>query len=838
MAWGQSPKLLLPQKTDSRPSDPNPPSVTSTTELRIGDPETTHQPSKAQPRPFRPNAARERNVFNDHYGNEPVDPLMMGWILSDLQVVCHPDGLIDGRFQHAEPILLESFGNEAIDRSIDEDTRTDVALNASRVPAILTKSIPAQTRIWNQGDRPRFRKIAVLDPSQLETSDEDLATQDSSPVDESQPIDENIVIDESRLPSKEGIDHIQCGDLGEESHEPSCDIPRRKTGPDESASNEDSSVKIGSPARSPAEPPRLQHPVEEAAPKRLGTGRKLRTPIDPSRTSEPARTIEPEAPKKEASDSGNSPKPLLFKLANTKSNPSGARSPSKETNSSLQPVPKTNVLPEASLDSDPGTPHVSDDGRDPASDTPSDPAIASDNAAEAEDRQASDPSRETHRATPRSLPLLKTADEDMQEYLAEEEPSGSSRSSDRALQGVDAELAKKPNSYGEEGGSQLEPSKPSAAPKRIEITGTPEQQRRMKRVQQCLDHYLTNPETTAARSPWAVMHAVLAFGSEYELIGPKGRVNAIGWMCHNGLCRTQRMFTPRGDSFVPNIGGGVQGHQGQFLAILAQCQVPPDYPIQIGDNAFKVEDLVRYEMATCQENSELTFKLIGLSYYLDSNKQWRANDGKAWNIQKLIQEELKQPIVGAACGGTHRLMGLSFAIKQRVLQGQPVEGQYVRAAKFVNEYINYTWRLQNPDGSFSTNWYESRGNEPKEERKVQTSGHMLEWLMFNVSDSELRSPRVQKAVDFLLNHIYDKRDKKWPIGPRGHATRALALYAARMSEPLDDSKDSAAPSKISPEVTTNVTPKGPAATTSKAGQAPGARVPTAQRPPTSNRSKR
>jgi hypothetical protein len=804
--------------------------VTSTAELRIGDPETTHERTKAQPRQFRPNAELEKNASNDNDGIEPIDPLMMGWILSDLSIVCHPDGLIDRRCQHVEPLLLEGYGNESIARSMDEYTRTDVALNASRVPAILTKSVQAPPRKWTVGDRPRFRKIAVLDPSQLESSDEDQATQDSSPVDESQPIDENIVIDEARLPTKEGIDHLQCGDLGDESHEPSCNTPRRKSDPDESESNEDSSVKIGSPTRSPAEPPRLQHPVEEAAPKRLGTGRKLRTPIDPSRTSEPERTIEPEALKKEASNSGNSPKPLLFKLANTKSNSSGASRPSKETNSSSQAVPKTNVLPEASQDSAPETPNVSDNGRDPTSDNPSDPAITSDNAAEAEDRQSSDPSRETHRATPRSLPLLKTAEEDMQEYLAEEEPSGSSRSSDRALQGVDAELAKKPNSYGEEGGAQLEPSKPSAAPKRIEITGTPDQQRRMKRVQQCLDHYLTNPETTAARSPWAVMHAVLAFGSEYELIGPKGRVNAIGWMCHNGLCRTQRMFTPRGDSFVPNIGGGVQGHQGQFLAILAQCQVPPDYPIQIGDRAFKVEDLVRYEMATCQENSELTFKLIGLSYYLDSNKQWRANDGKAWNIQKLIQEELKQPIVGAACGGTHRLMGLSFAIKQRVLQGQPVQGQYVRAAKFVNEYINYTWRLQNPDGSFSTNWYESRGNEPKEERKVQTSGHMLEWLMFNVSDSELRSPRVQRAVDFLLNHIYDKRDKKWPIGPRGHATRALALYAARMSEPLDDSKDSATPSKISPEVTTTDTSKGPATPTTKSVQSPGNRVPTAQRP--------
>lgn len=373
---------------------------------------------------------------------------------------------------------------------------------------------------------------------------------------------------------------------------------------------------------------------------------------------------------------------------------------------------------------------------------------------------------------------LKSPDQDMDEYLSQENAPAISPQTDHTHQGVDAEHARKPELYGEIDGTVETPS----LTLRREFYGSPAQWERLERVRGCLKHYLDHPETTAERSPWAVMHALLAFGSDYEMIGPKGRVNAIGWMCHNGLCKTQRIFTPRGNGFVPNVGGGVQGHQGQFLAILAQCQVPPDYPIQIGDRKFTVQDLVYYEMATCRERSELTFKLIGLSYYVDSNKQWRSNDGKVWSVQKLIQEELAQPIVGAACGGTHRLMGYTFAIKQRVLQGQPLEGQYLRAAKFVNEFIDYTWKLQNPDGSFSTNWYESRGNEPKDERKVQTTGHMLEWLMFTIGDEQLQSERVEKAIDFLLKHIGDNKTHRWPIGPRGHATRALALYEKRLSE--------------------------------------------------------
>ena len=376
----------------------------------------------------------------------------------------------------------------------------------------------------------------------------------------------------------------------------------------------------------------------------------------------------------------------------------------------------------------------------------------------------------------------------MRDYLAQEEPTAESirNSINDQMEGVDAHRAAKPDTRNapEDGVNRIPPKSPSKSERSKSEVPAPMRQR-LQRSHACLDHYLRNAETTTARSPWAVMHALLPYGADYELIGPNGRVNAIGWMCHNGLCRTQRIFTPRGESFVPNVGGGVQGHEGQFLAILAQCQVPLDYSIQIGSKKFTVEDLVRYEMATCKERTELTFKLIGLSYYVDADKQWRSNDGKIWSIEKLVREELAQPVVGAACGGTHRLMGLSFSLRQRELQGFPINGQFARSAKFINEYVRYTWQLQNPDGSFSTNWYQGRANDPDDERKVQTSGHMLEWLMFTVSDDELTSPRVEKAVDFLLSRIYDRREHKWPIGPRGHATRALALYNLRIEALLE-----------------------------------------------------
>jgi hypothetical protein len=276
------------------------------------------------------------------------------------------------------------------------------------------------------------------------------------------------------------------------------------------------------------------------------------------------------------------------------------------------------------------------------------------------------------------------------------------------------------------------------------------------------------------------MHAILPFGVEAELGAGNRRVNAIGWACYNGLCKTQRMFQPTTNGFRINTGPGVQGHEGQFLAILAQSKVAPNYPIKMGNRNYTINDLVRYEMATCREKSELTFKLIGLSYYLDQQQVWRDNRGGTWSLEKLVAQELDQPVVGAACGGTHRLMGLTFSLLQRKQAGLPITGHWQRSEQYLNDFVAYAMSLQNPDGSFSTEWFEGRANEPNVERKVQTTGHTLEWLVYTLPDEQLQSPQVTKAIQFLLNTVGAEPGRDWPIGPRGHALRALALYNQRV----------------------------------------------------------
>ena len=319
------------------------------------------------------------------------------------------------------------------------------------------------------------------------------------------------------------------------------------------------------------------------------------------------------------------------------------------------------------------------------------------------------------------------------------------------------------------------PSAPSAeeelSPRLLDLRG---------RLRECLAHYYFRPENTSSRSPWGAMHAMIAYGVDSQLIAGGRRVNAIGYLNYNGVCKGQNLFYISGGKLQARIGPGVQGHPGQYLAMLAQSRVKSDFPLLVDGKDFTVADLIEHEQLTCRPNTELTFKLIALVHYLKSDEQWKSNDGQTWNIPRLIQEELKQPIVGAACGGTHRMTGFSYAVRKREQRKEPFTGQWLRAKKFVEDYHDYAFRLQNPDASFSTDWFAGRADFGPASRRLETTGHITEWLAFSLSKEQLVEPRMVRSVSYLTDLLYDNRNEKWGIGPLGHGLHALAIYDERV----------------------------------------------------------
>ncbi|RIK73501.1 MAG: hypothetical protein DCC67_17815, partial [Planctomycetota bacterium] len=343
-----------------------------------------------------------------------------------------------------------------------------------------------------------------------------------------------------------------------------------------------------------------------------------------------------------------------------------------------------------------------------------------------------------------------------------------------------------------------EPSTPAVPLKPL----TKNQRLLRDKVRRVLKYYYDRPLSAADRSPWEIMHAMLAFEVHSRVLqgGPASQpITAVGWLCFNQPCKNRTLLYLNEDQQLRvKVGPALQGHHGQLLALLAQARVRSDYPIKVDGQDFTVADLIEVEQATCYPRTELTFKLIGLQRYLDINARWVNDQGMTWDFPTLVREEIRQPVKTAACGGTHRLSGLALAVKKRRASGLPVDGVYADAERLVANHISYAYRLQNSDGSFSTAWFNGPGAEADVDRRLKTTGHILEWLMYASSDEQLTNYRTVRAVNYLTNILYANRTRQWEAGPLGHAIHALVLYDRLVFEKYDRAPESAGPVAAQP----------------------------------------
>lgn len=329
-----------------------------------------------------------------------------------------------------------------------------------------------------------------------------------------------------------------------------------------------------------------------------------------------------------------------------------------------------------------------------------------------------------------------------------------------------------------------------------------------ERVRNVLGRYYFRRLNTRDHTPWEMMHAIIAYGDATEILhgGSRTRTTpAIPYVCHNGACKgLTLLFNDRG-RINARKGPYVQGHYAQLLAILAQCEVPLAQPLTVGDRQYTLGDLMETEKWTCDNGMELTFKLISFAHYCDTDITWKNFRGDTWSLPRIIHDEIASPILSnAACGGTHRLTGLAYAVRNRRREGKSIDGEWARAEKYLNDYHHYTLALQNSDGSFSTEWFRRREAKNDLDRRLQTTGHILEWLVYSLPADQLDHPQVVRAVHYLSSILAAGEQRQWEIGPLGHAIHALVIYDRRRYKPLDPpsqiaaADDSIAPSEPAP----------------------------------------
>ena len=301
---------------------------------------------------------------------------------------------------------------------------------------------------------------------------------------------------------------------------------------------------------------------------------------------------------------------------------------------------------------------------------------------------------------------------------------------------------------------------------------------------------------TDDHAAWQVMHGVLAYRDEFPLrqgrAGPTtpavqyilngGRLG--GWDVHAGDVLDARTGR-RGLRATLERGSKVgQGHRDQWLAKLAQCGLPPEQSIRVGDADYAMADYVAQAQRDVWRNGERewSWTLMALTCYLPSNAVWIAGDGKPWSMEQLVRLEAEQEIDNSTCGGTHRLIGLSMALNQRANQGGSLQGPWGLADQKIAHAIRAARLLQNSDGSFSSNYFARGGRSPDLAETIRTSGHTLEFLATALTDRQLDEPWIRRAAVFLCDVLQKTKDVPLECGapvPRRSRPDSLSRAAVR-----------------------------------------------------------
>lgn len=284
---------------------------------------------------------------------------------------------------------------------------------------------------------------------------------------------------------------------------------------------------------------------------------------------------------------------------------------------------------------------------------------------------------------------------------------------------------------------------------------------------------------------WTIFHGILGMGPGTTLKDPvNGQVfNALDHITSGGELRGLRFIqTPWGldVQLGPTMVG--QGHQDQFTAEMTQWSMPVTRPFRVDGRDYTFMDFVKHSQmnARTTANQELSWTIIQVGQHISLDVTWTNRYGEKLHFEDMLRYELDQSIEKAACGGTHRLFGLSWCYHLHLIKGGKTEGVYKAIAEKTARYRDRAREVQMADGSFSTSYFAERAQIPDKVRRINTTGHILEWLALALTDDELVQPWVQDAANALCMQILDLQNMPIESGSLYHAVHGLYIYYARV----------------------------------------------------------
>ncbi len=218
------------------------------------------------------------------------------------------------------------------------------------------------------------------------------------------------------------------------------------------------------------------------------------------------------------------------------------------------------------------------------------------------------------------------------------------------------------------------------------------------------------------QAAWQVVHGALAFGRPFQIYHDGKLVSAIDYLFAGGSLRGWNLRPgDHGLEAVLEAGSNTgQGHEDQWLGYLSQCGLSPDEKIVVADKTYTVHDLITQAQWDIYDGMEATWTLMAFSTYLPQDAEWTAKDGTKWNIPRIVGMEAKQKLDDSACGGTHRMYALAVALNRYLESGGKISDDpndpWFQAKQKIDDAVATVRSYQQPDGSFSTNYFLAAGH--------------------------------------------------------------------------------------------------------------------------------
>ena len=288
---------------------------------------------------------------------------------------------------------------------------------------------------------------------------------------------------------------------------------------------------------------------------------------------------------------------------------------------------------------------------------------------------------------------------------------------------------------------------------------------------------------------WTVFHGILGLGPEVELLNPETgkRVKALDYICAGGEI-PGLTFEPKKYGLDVHTGPAFvgQGHQDQFVCEMAQWGMKKDQKFVVFGKDYTFEDFLRHSKMRVKLKAkplqELSWTILIIGQFYGTDYTWTNSEGEKLHFEDLVRYEMSQRMdpKAAACGGTHRLFGLSWVLHQHLRRGGQKKGVWKELDNYLANYKNLARQFQNADGSFSTNYFYGPGNSTDKQQCLSTTGHIFEWLSLALTDEELKEDWVNRAANALSMIFMDIQDQPMEGGTLYHAVHGLIIYYARV----------------------------------------------------------